>query len=663
LFFKSILYFLAAFLLTSYVIEGMVRFFTPQKITPSIISSAFGVQNGLKKDIKVIRNHMDSFSYQVITNSKHLRSSREISYKKDEGVFRILCLGDSILFGYGVNNQETFSNYLEEALNKRTKNIHYEVINASAPGWGPVEYLLFLQNEGYKYQPDIIITTNFTDDFDGQSSHRVVFEKIHFGKNGEREKVFLDGFHLEHLNSDWQSFILNGIFRSRIYEELSLSSHLLSLLRNKTNQLFAVKLNDQSRSFVAQWITSHGLENKQNFEWVLPQRKFSSGQIKQILNQWGKIDNDQSLLEKTGYLLEYYSVLDEISHWAQFQKVPWLTLNLPVFQEVLKLKNETSIDYLSNEKYFYSLNLLSDFIRYQENTSELLFFPGDNHWTPAGHKLVALLVEHYLVGKRLIKNDIPLQVKGEFIVGAQAKIIEANRKISPQLSDYPKSFFIQAVILKNMGLEVKALQMFEEYMKYFPDDFETYFQIGLLSFNKRVYDDAIRYLELAATPNSKTQARALVKLVEVYLAQKDFDNALQVLTRAEKLGGSFTSEIYNKMGQVLLAKRQTQKAEYYFQLAISHRPEFSGYRINYGNFLILAKRYQEAVDQFKLALINNPEWILALEGLGGAYWKLGDQERAIACFKEILRLDQSNKMALETLKFLQKSSASLINNF
>jgi tetratricopeptide (TPR) repeat protein len=656
--FKSIFYFLAAILLTVYVMEGIVRFFIPQKIVPSIISSVFDVPNGLKKNLKVTLKYWDSFSYQVITNSKHLRSSREISYKKNKDVFRVLCLGDSILFGYGVNNQETFSNYLEEALNKHAKNIHYEVINASSPGWGPVEYLLFLKNEGYKYQPDIIITSNFTDDFDELSSNRIVFEKIQIEKSGEREKVFLDGFRLRPLTSDWQSLILSGIFRNRMYEKLSLSSHLLSLLRNKTNHLIAGKRTGQNRSFIAQWVASHGLENNQDFEWVLPQRKFSSEQTKQILNQWGKIDNDQSLLEKTGFLLEYFSVLDEISRWARLQEIPWLILNLPVFQEVLKLKNETLIDYQSNAKNFHSLNLLSDFIRYQENTSELLFFPGDNHWTPAGHRLVALLVENYLVGKGLIKNNNPLRINGEFIADAQSEIIKANQKISTQLSAHPKWSFTKAVIFKNMGLENQALQMFEKYLEYFPDDSETYLQMGLLFFNKGIHDNAIRYLESAAIPGSKTQARALVKLVEVYLAQKDFENALEVLKRAEKLGGSFKPEIYNKMGQALLAKQQTKKAEYYFQLAIRLRPEYSGYRINYGNFLILTKRYQEAVDQFKLALKNNPEWILALEGLGGAYWKLGDRGRAIACFKEILRLNPNNKMAIETLKFLEKSSAS-----
>ncbi len=618
-------------------------------------SSVFGIQNGLKKDFKAILNHWDSFSYQVITNSKHLRSSREISYKKNKGVFRILCLGDSILFGYGVNNQETFSYYLEEALNKQAKDIHYEVINASVPGWGPVEYLLFLQNEGYKYQPDIVITSNFSDDFDELSSNRIVFEKIKNEKLEKLEKVFLDGFRLKPLTSDWQNLIFNGVFRNRIYDKLGLSSHLLSLLRNTTNQLVTER-NGQSRSFIAQWIASRGLENEQNFEWILPQRKFSSVQIKQILNQWGKIDNDQSLLDKTGNLLEYYSVLDEISRWAQLHKVPWLILNLPVFQEVLKLKNDASIDYQSNAKIFYSLNLLSDFIHYQENTSELLFFPGDNHWTPAGHRLVALLVEYYLVEKGLIKNNNPLQVHGGGIAEAQLEIIKANQKISTQLSAHPKWSFIQAVIFKNIGLETQALQMFKKYLKHFPDDSETYFQMGLLFLNKEIYDNATRYLELAAIPGAKTQARALVKLVEVYLAQKDFDKTLEVLTRAEKLGGSLKPEVYNKMGQVFLAKRNTKKAEYYFKLAIRHRPEFSGYRINYGNFLILTMRYLEAVDQFKLALKNNPGWILALEGLGGAYWKLGDRERAMACFKEIIRLDPSNEMALETLRFLEKSS-------
>ncbi len=98
-------------------------------------------------------------AYLIAINSKGLRDT-EHSYDKPTGVFRIVVVGDSFVFGSGgVETSERFTDILE----KSTKNI--EVINMGVPAYGSDQEYLYLKTEGLKYRPDLIILCAFENDF------------------------------------------------------------------------------------------------------------------------------------------------------------------------------------------------------------------------------------------------------------------------------------------------------------------------------------------------------------------------------------------------------------------------------------------------------------------------------------------------------------------
>lgn len=80
-------------------------------------------------------------------------------YAKPEGVRRILILGDSLAFGLGVNDDETFPAVLEETF--RENGEAAEVINLGVNGYGTVQEFLLLDREGMKYRPDIVVVAFF----------------------------------------------------------------------------------------------------------------------------------------------------------------------------------------------------------------------------------------------------------------------------------------------------------------------------------------------------------------------------------------------------------------------------------------------------------------------------------------------------------------------
>ena len=89
------------------------------------------------------------FRTSVRINKNGLRD-REHSYERQGDIERILVLGDSFAWGYGVEESERFSQQLE-------KSLGVEVINAGVSGYSTDQELLWYRNEGIKYDTDLVI--------------------------------------------------------------------------------------------------------------------------------------------------------------------------------------------------------------------------------------------------------------------------------------------------------------------------------------------------------------------------------------------------------------------------------------------------------------------------------------------------------------------------
>lgn len=92
----------------------------------------------------------------IETNSMGIRA-KEYKIPKPQDTFRILVLGDSITYGLALDQEKVFSLLLEDKLNSAKKDITYEVINASVPGYNTMqEYIAFI-NKYYIYEPDLVL--------------------------------------------------------------------------------------------------------------------------------------------------------------------------------------------------------------------------------------------------------------------------------------------------------------------------------------------------------------------------------------------------------------------------------------------------------------------------------------------------------------------------
>jgi len=82
--------------------------------------------------------------------------------KKPKGVFRIVVLGDSVAYGYGVKDEETFSRLLEVSLNAQGKNV--EVINLAVCGYGLEAYTEVYRLKARQFNPDLVLLAYVLND-------------------------------------------------------------------------------------------------------------------------------------------------------------------------------------------------------------------------------------------------------------------------------------------------------------------------------------------------------------------------------------------------------------------------------------------------------------------------------------------------------------------
>ena len=79
-------------------------------------------------------------------------------------VYRILCIGDSITYGWGTDQDDVFPRRVEAILRERHPGADIEVTNAGVPGWSWIQGLRFLEREGLALRPDVVVMGHGTND-------------------------------------------------------------------------------------------------------------------------------------------------------------------------------------------------------------------------------------------------------------------------------------------------------------------------------------------------------------------------------------------------------------------------------------------------------------------------------------------------------------------
>jgi hypothetical protein len=172
---KLIAYNICTFIVLFALFELGIRIFTPQnlRVDPENSHIAFGNTFRPKPNFEETVHRAE----RVVTwkiNSQGLRDS-EINYNKQADVYRILGLGDSFTFGFHVEQEETFLHQLETRLNSNISRFGgidsqiFQTVNMGVGGYGVAASHYMLQEEGLKYDADMVITALFVGNDIGET--------------------------------------------------------------------------------------------------------------------------------------------------------------------------------------------------------------------------------------------------------------------------------------------------------------------------------------------------------------------------------------------------------------------------------------------------------------------------------------------------------------
>ena len=178
-------------------------------------------------------------SWKFIINSKGLRADQEYSYNKADDTVRVLVLGDSHAQGYEVRQEYTFSAIIEKYLHQ--KDIQVETINAGISGFGTSEELIYLENEGIKYAPDVVVLGFYANDY--ENNIRADFFKLdddsHLSIN---KKEYIPGVRIQNI-----------IYELPFITFLSENSYFYSILFNATWNSFKTQLAKDAADQVTEY--------------------------------------------------------------------------------------------------------------------------------------------------------------------------------------------------------------------------------------------------------------------------------------------------------------------------------------------------------------------------------------------------------------------------
>jgi len=314
------------------------------------------------------------FHVDVHINSHGYRGN-EFDFQKGEK-FRILVIGDSFTFGWGVSDKEAYPQVLESQLKEELDKDCFQVINAGfAAGYSPDTYYLYLKEVGLKLRPDLILVGfSIGNDLDHNESDENRWVKV--DEDGLPLKI-------ENRYVIWEDGVRYGAgkYKSILYK--------IPILRN--SHLFHGVLSR--------------LKKLKRWRNPGPTKKF---------NKWiyrkNYLERTNEIVRKTNKLLLAMSGL------AKDNRIPIVIVMIPAIEQIfpdrypfqsfsymedcdLEKPQKILIQFLNREQIFY-LDLLPLFK--QERPEPPLYFEIDHHWTRHGHQAASRIIADYLIRNEII---------------------------------------------------------------------------------------------------------------------------------------------------------------------------------------------------------------------------------------------------------------------
>jgi tetratricopeptide (TPR) repeat protein len=661
-FWRNSAIFIICLLTSCILLEVIIRIFLPQEIKPNYRSPVFEIPNALRPntDIKIKTSRLFP-NYQILINEKSIRSNYSISHQKQPREFRILCLGDSVFFGPGIQSKEVFSNQLENFLNANSKEKRFKVINAAVPGWGPLEYFVYLKNEGHKYSPDMIIISSFLDDLRQSFSKKISFRDIKWKKTDDGFlKINLVGMQVSLSRSTILNFLWGKISRTNWYAKLSNTSHLLNLIRFRMSAISSqgFQSNSSRGKSLEEFLRTSGLKLNSKTIW-----SYESKPLKINLDYQPALyfadRYKQDMVEAEANVLLYNVLMQEFLDLASKMAEKTLVLKIPSFSETVGLSRPKHPEWIFDQTTTTQhLDLFKPFYDFQNSHSSFLFFHFDNHWTPGGHLFFAKLLTRYISDKNPFQqiHELPKQPISwspnidQLIENANSRILEFLKKRNYQL-------LLNGMRQKNQNLFAEAEKNLNQYIRLQKEEYEAYFHLAMVHFKLNHYQKALTLLTEAQKghPLEIPKYQRAYEFIKNYwegkknLSQGQLEKALTFFLKADEIEKE-RELLNNELATIYNQLKDFVRAEFYYKKEIKKRPGWVPSHLNLGSLYLARKQYNQAIEQYQKALKIDPNFFGTYTLMGTAYFKLGKKGVALKMGQRALHLNPNDEFTKIQLK-------------
>lgn len=330
---------------------------------------------GFKPNSQGWRNTSD-FHVEYFINSKGNRD-KETSIEKPFAVFRVIALGESMVFGDGVNYGKRFTEVIEDSL------ANVEVVNMGVWGFGADQSLLQLKRDGFQFHPDAVVLFAINDFFERcKYVSRTGGVKPRFVLNPAK-----NGIILQDVQFVKKTFKIAPFHKKQSTKEV---------VKDKNNSLLAgsklmllLNYNKKMREI-----------NKRNKGF---DKKYWRQVYKDLANDQKYIDayNEEDFRKLVYFILQQYSVI------CKEQGVDFVLVHIDIGGK-LRLKDicqELNITYLDLSQVLFCAS-----------KNRPLSFKINPHYNDSIHKIIGEYVSDYL------KKKYNLQKAKDYVYGYLGKL-------------------------------------------------------------------------------------------------------------------------------------------------------------------------------------------------------------------------------------------------
>lgn len=322
----------------------------------------------------------------IAISSQGLRD-REYGDKADTE-YRIIILGDSFIFGKGVNAEDTIPKQLERLFREKSPDRNTSVINLSTEGYGPFQERHMLNETGFLLEPDMVIMSIFVgnDIEDTMREHNLQRRSFH---------TFFEQRHFLLRNRDKWNYALEYFLR-RYWLTLSACSRYLGMPAEG-----AIGALLEGKSFPPEYHPLYGAESLGQLPYMEPELKDWYPELEQGL---------QLMLED----------VKGIQEDCQKQNVEFLVFTIPAQETVYDSIWNNAIasspdanlyergkgvrklrEALTKEEFLYIP--VAESLMESEQTQNL-YIPDNGHFNAAGCAFVADVLWHELMKSKTNKK-------------------------------------------------------------------------------------------------------------------------------------------------------------------------------------------------------------------------------------------------------------------